>query len=171
MTYRGRIYHLHGALRRGDLRRLHTHQVRPRDPPISSTPAATRPALRPPLGDYYAACIQENLPEGVTCLFGPATGHPAGRSRFLLYRNWYDRDLPYCFQPQGGQGPRRGRLHGGLQAPGRGRRGHRGGRGHRRYRRAGSPSRLFKHVAKVNMKALIVSVDRMGGAPRTLYSG
>ena len=24
------------------------------------------------LGDYYAACIQENLPEGVDCLFGPA---------------------------------------------------------------------------------------------------
>ena len=23
------------------------------------------------LGDYYAACIQENLPEGITCLFGP----------------------------------------------------------------------------------------------------
>ena len=24
------------------------------------------------LGDYYAACIQESLPEGITCLFGPA---------------------------------------------------------------------------------------------------
>ena len=24
------------------------------------------------LGDYYAACIQEHLPEGITCLFGPA---------------------------------------------------------------------------------------------------
>ena len=24
------------------------------------------------LGDYYAACIQQNLPDGVDCLFGPA---------------------------------------------------------------------------------------------------
>ena len=24
------------------------------------------------LGDYYAACIQENMPQGITCLFGPA---------------------------------------------------------------------------------------------------
>ena len=24
------------------------------------------------LGDYYAACIQEHLPDGVDCLFGPA---------------------------------------------------------------------------------------------------
>ena len=25
------------------------------------------------LGDYYAACIQQNLPEGVDCLFGRPT--------------------------------------------------------------------------------------------------
>ena len=24
------------------------------------------------LGDYYAACIQEHMPEGITALFGPA---------------------------------------------------------------------------------------------------
>ena len=24
------------------------------------------------LGDYYAACVQENAPEGIDCLFGPA---------------------------------------------------------------------------------------------------
>ena len=24
------------------------------------------------LGDYYAACIQEHMPDGITCLFGPA---------------------------------------------------------------------------------------------------
>ena len=50
------------------------------------------------LGDYYAACIQENLPEGVTCLFGPAyKGIPlAVAAASSLYRK-YDRDLPYCF--------------------------------------------------------------------------
>ena len=50
------------------------------------------------LGDYYAACMNENLGEEVTALFGPAyKGIPlvvAGAAS--LYRN-YGRDLPYCF--------------------------------------------------------------------------
>ena len=50
------------------------------------------------LGDYYAACIQENLPDGVDCLFGPAyKGIPlVTTASASLYRN-YGRDLPYCF--------------------------------------------------------------------------
>ena len=50
------------------------------------------------LGDYYAACIQEHLPDGVDCLFGPAyTGIPlAVAAASSQYRN-YGRDLPYCF--------------------------------------------------------------------------
>ena len=50
------------------------------------------------LGDYYAACIQEHMPEGITCLFGPAyKGIPLAVSAAAsLYRN-YDWDLPYCF--------------------------------------------------------------------------
>ena len=50
------------------------------------------------LGDYYAACIQENMPDGITALFGPAyKGLPlAVTAAASLYRN-YDRDLPYCF--------------------------------------------------------------------------
>ncbi len=50
------------------------------------------------LGDYYAACIQQNLPEGVDCLFGPAyKGIPLTVcAAASLYRN-YGRDLPYCF--------------------------------------------------------------------------
>ena len=50
------------------------------------------------LGDYYAACIQENAPEGIDCLFGPAyKGIPlAVSAASSLYRN-YGRDLPYCF--------------------------------------------------------------------------
>ena len=49
------------------------------------------------LGDYYAACIQHHLPDGVDCLFGPAyKGIPLAVSAAAsLYRN-YDRDLPYC---------------------------------------------------------------------------
>ena len=50
------------------------------------------------LGDYYAACIQEHLPDWVDCLFGPAyKGIPlAVAAASSLYRN-YGRDLPYCF--------------------------------------------------------------------------
>ena len=50
------------------------------------------------LGDYYAACIQERMPGGITCLFGPAyKGIPLAVSAAAsLYRN-YGRDLPYCF--------------------------------------------------------------------------
>ena len=47
------------------------------------------------LGDYYAACIQEHMADGITCLFGPAyKGIPLAVSAAAsLYRN-YDRDLP-----------------------------------------------------------------------------
>ena len=50
------------------------------------------------LGDYYAACVQENAPDGVNCLFGPADkGIPlAVTTAASLYRG-YGRDLPYCF--------------------------------------------------------------------------
>ena len=50
------------------------------------------------LGDYYAACVQEHMSEGIDCLFGPAyKGIPlAVTTAASLYRN-YDRDLPYCF--------------------------------------------------------------------------
>ena len=51
------------------------------------------------LGDYYAACIQQNLPDGVDCLLGPAyKGIPLAVSAAASqYRN-YGRDLPYCFK-------------------------------------------------------------------------
>lgn len=50
------------------------------------------------LGDYYAECIQENAPDGVDCLFGPAyKGIPLAVSAAAsLYRE-YGRDVPYCF--------------------------------------------------------------------------
>lgn len=50
------------------------------------------------LGDYYAACVQDQAPQGVDCLFGPAyKGIPLAVSAAAsLYRN-YGRDIPYCF--------------------------------------------------------------------------
>ena len=50
------------------------------------------------LGDYYAACMKEQLGDDVTALFGPAyKGIPlAVTASASLYRN-YDWDLPYCF--------------------------------------------------------------------------
>ena len=61
------------------------------------------------------------MPEGITALFGPAyKGIPLAVGRRLLpsYRN-YDRDLPYCFNRKEAKDHGEGRLHGGLQAPGR----------------------------------------------------
>ena len=117
----------------------------------------TNPAARPPicqyrnyktgaqaakLGDYYAACIQEHMPDGITCLFGPAyKGIPLAVSAAAsLYRN-YDRDLPYCFNRKEAKDHGEGGTMVGYK-PGRGRRGHRRGRGHRRHRRAGVPGAL-----------------------------
>src|SRR5699024_7284092 len=53
------------------------------------------------LGDYYAACIQENTPQGVTSLSGPAyKGIPLAVSAAAsLYRNG-GRDRPDCFNPK-----------------------------------------------------------------------
>ena len=113
------------------------------------------------LGDYYAACIQNHLPDGVDCLFGPAyKGIPLAVSAAAsLYRN-YDRDLPYCFNRK----EVKDHGEGGSMV------GYKPQDGDNvviveDVVTAGTAVResieLFKHVAKVNMKALIVSVDRM----------
>ncbi|NCB64292.1 MAG: orotate phosphoribosyltransferase [Clostridia bacterium] len=113
------------------------------------------------LGDYYAACIQENLPDGVDCLFGPAyKGIPlAVAAASSLYRN-YDRDLPYCFNRKEvkdhGEGgsmvgykPKAGDKVAIIED----------------VVTAGTAVRetieLFKSVADVDLCALFVSVDRM----------
>lgn len=50
------------------------------------------------LGEYYAACIQQNAPEGIDCLFGPAyKGIPLVVSTAASLYRAYGRDLPYCF--------------------------------------------------------------------------
>ena len=126
------------------------------------------------LGDYYAACIQQNLPDGVDCLFGPAyKGIPLAVSAAAsLYRN-YGRDLPYRLvsrtifaQTDGVVGRKEAKDHGegGVMV------GCRPQDGDRvviveDVVTAGTAVResieLFQHVADVKMRALIVSVDRM----------
>ena len=113
------------------------------------------------LGDYYAACIQEHMPEGITCLFGPAyKGIPLAVSAAAsLYRN-YDRDLPYCFNRK----EAKDHGEGGSMV------GYKPQAGDKMVIvedvvTAGTAVRetieLFKHVADVDLTALVVSVDRM----------
>ena len=113
------------------------------------------------LGDYYAACIQQNLPDGVDCLFGPAyKGIPLAVSAAAsLYRN-YGRDLPYCFNRKEAKDHGEGGVMVGCKPQD----------GDRvviveDVVTAGTAVResieLFQHMADVKMRALIVSVDRM----------
>ena len=113
------------------------------------------------LGDYYAACIQENMPEGITALFGPAyKGIPlAVTAAASLYRN-YGRDLPYCFNRK----EAKDHGEGGVMV------GYKPQDGDdiaivEDVVTAGTAVResieLFKHVADVKIRALFVSVDRM----------
>lgn len=113
------------------------------------------------LGDYYAACMKENLGEDVTALFGPAyKGIPlVVTGSASLYRN-YDIDLPYCFNRKEakdhGEGgsmvgykPKDGDVIAIVED----------------VVTAGTAVResieLFKQVADVTMAYLFVSVDRM----------
>lgn len=113
------------------------------------------------LGDYYAACIQQNIPEGVDCLFGPAyKGIPLTvTAAASLYRS-YGRDLPYCFNRK----EAKDHGEGGSMV------GYKPQDGDRvviveDVVTAGTAVRetieLFKSVADVTFAGLIVSVDRM----------
>ena len=113
------------------------------------------------LGDYYAACIQEQFPDGIDCRFGPAyKGIPLVVSAAAaLYRN-YGRDLPYCFNRKEAKDHGEG---GSLV-------GYKPQDGDRvaiveDVVTAGTAVResiaLFRDVAKVDIRALFVSVDRM----------
>ena len=113
------------------------------------------------LGDYYAACIQEHMPQGIDALFGPAyKGIPlAVGAASALYRN-HGRDLPYCFNRK----EAKDHGEGGAMV------GYKPQDGDRiaiieDVVTAGTAVRetieLFKHVADVKLTALFVSVDRM----------
>lgn len=113
------------------------------------------------LGDYYAACIQEQIPTGIDCLFGPAyKGIPlVVTAAASLYRN-HNRDLPYCFNRK----EEKDHGEGGTLV------------GYKPKEKdkivivedvvtAGTAVResiaLFEQIVPVEMSALIVSVDRM----------
>ncbi len=113
------------------------------------------------LGDYYAACVQENMPEGIDCLFGPAyKGIPlAVTTAASLYRS-YGRDLPYCFNRK----EAKDHGEGGSMV------GYKPKDGDRiaiieDVVTAGTAVResieMFKQVADVKIEALFVSADRM----------
>ncbi|MCI9394996.1 MAG: orotate phosphoribosyltransferase [Oscillospiraceae bacterium] len=113
------------------------------------------------LGDCYAACIQQNMPDGIDCLFGPAyKGIPLAVSAAAsLFRN-YGRDLPYCFNRKEAKDHGEG---GSLV-------GYKPQDGDRiaiieDVVTAGTAVResieLFKQVGGVKLEALFVSVDRM----------
>ena len=113
------------------------------------------------LGDYYAACIQEHMPDGVDCLFGPAyKGIPLAVSAAASLYRAYGRDLPYCFNRKEAKDHGEG---GSLV-------GYKPQDGDRiaiieDVVTAGTAVResieLFKQVAGVKIEALFVSVDRM----------
>ncbi len=113
------------------------------------------------LGDYYAACIQEHLPDRVDCLFGPAyKGIPLAVSAAVSLYRGYGRDLPYCFNRKEVKDHGEG---GSLV-------GYNPQDGDRvviveDVVTAGTAVResveLFRSVAAVKMEALVVSVDRM----------
>ena len=49
------------------------------------------------LGDYYAACIQENMGEEVTALFGPAyKGIPLAVVTAIALQELYGKEVRYC---------------------------------------------------------------------------
>ena len=113
------------------------------------------------LGDYYAACIQQNLPDGVDCLFGPAyKGIPLAVSAAASLYRTYGRELPSCFNRKEAKDHGEGGVMVGCKPQD----------GDRvviveDVVTAGTAVResieLFQHVADVKMRALIVSVDRM----------
>ena len=118
------------------------------------------------LGEFYAACIEEHIASGdipadITALFGPAyKGIPlAVSAASALYRTG-GKDLFYCFNRK----EVKDHGEGGSMV------GYKPQDGDdiaivEDVVTAGTAVResieLFKHVAKVNIKALIVSVDRM----------
>ena len=160
MTYREEFIHFmvrSGVLTFGDF----TTKSGRKTPYFVNTGNYKTGAQAARLGDYYAACIQENMPQGITALFGPAyKGIPlAVTAAASLYRNC-GRDLPYCFNRKEAKDHGEGGVLVGYQPQA----------GDdiaivEDVVTAGTAVResieLFKHVADVNIRALFVSVDRM----------
>ncbi|MBP1736849.1 MAG: Orotate phosphoribosyltransferase [Oscillospiraceae bacterium] len=113
------------------------------------------------LGDYYAACVQEHLPEGIDCLFGPAyKGIPLVTATAASLARTYGRDLPFAFNRKEAKDHGEGGSLVGFKPSA----------GDRiaiieDVVTAGTAVRetiaFFKTVADVRIEALFVSVDRM----------
>ena len=160
MTYREEFIHFmvrSGVLTFGDF----TTKSGRKTPYFVNTGNYKTGAQAARLGDYYAACIQEHMPDGIDALFGPAyKGIPlAVSAASSLYRG-YGRDLPYCFNRK----EAKDHGEGGSMV------GYKPQDGDRiaiieDVVTAGTAVRetieLFKHVADVKLAALFVSVDRM----------
>ena len=160
MTYREEFIHFmvrSGVLTFGDF----TTKSGRKTPYFVNTGNYKTGAQASRLGEYYAACIQEHMPDGIDALFGPAyKGIPlAVSAASALYRD-YGRDLPYCFNRKETKDHGEG---GDLV-------GYKPQDGDRiaiieDVVTAGTAVRetieLFKSVADVTFAALFVSVDRM----------
>jgi orotate phosphoribosyltransferase len=113
------------------------------------------------LGDYYAACIQENMPTDISCLFGPAyKGIPLAVCAAASLFRGYGREMPYCFNRKEAKDHGEGGTLVGFQPQ--------DGDNVAIIEdvvTAGTAVResiaLFERLARVNIKALFVSVDRM----------
>lgn len=160
MTYREEFIHFmvrSGVLTFGDF----TTKSGRKTPYFVNTGNYKTGAQASRLGDYYAACIQEHMSDGIDALFGPAyKGIPlAVAAASSLYRG-YGRDLPYCFNRK----EAKDHGEGGAMV------GYKPQAGDRiaiieDVVTAGTAVRetieLFKSVAEVKFAALFVSVDRM----------
>ena len=160
MTYREEFIHFmvrSGVLTFGDF----TTKSGRKTPYFVNTGNYKTGAQAARLGDYYAACIQEHMPEGIDALFGPAyKGIPlAVTAAASLYRD-FGRDLPYCFNRKEAKDHGEGGAMVGYKPQD-------GGRIAiiEDVVTAGTAVRetieLFKSVADVTFAALFVSVDRM----------
>ena len=160
MTYREEFIHFmvrSGVLTFGDF----TTKSGRKTPYFVNTGNYKTGAQAARLGDYYAACIQERMPEGIDALFGPAyKGIPlAVTAAASLYRE-FGRDLPYCFNRKEAKDHGEGGAMVGYKPQD-------GGRIAiiEDVVTAGTAVRetirLFQSVADVRFAALFVSVDRM----------
>lgn len=113
------------------------------------------------LGQFYASCIRENLSGGVDALFGPAyKGIPLAVSASVALYNDYGMDVNYCFNRKEAKDHGEGGVMVGYQLQD----------GDRvaiieDVITAGTAIReclpVLQNAAKVDIQALIISVDRM----------
>ena len=152
------IYRVHGALGRADLWRFRDVRQTPYFINTGNYKTGDQAAK---LGQFYASCIRENLPGGVDALFGPAyKGIPLAVSASVALYNDYGMDVNYCFNRKEAKDHGEGGVMVGYQLQD----------GDRvaiieDVITAGTAIReclpVLQNAAKVDIQALIISVDRM----------